>query len=48
MRLRVDKENDTLKKKIDKLTTDIENQTQKIGNLDNEKTLVESIFETYL
>ena len=42
-----EKENDTLKKKIEKLTAEIENQTQKIARLDNEKTLVESIFETY-
>ena len=42
-----EKENDTLKKKIEKLTADVENQTQKIENLTSEKTLVGSIFETY-
>jgi type I restriction enzyme M protein len=42
-----DKENDTLKTKIEKLTAFIEAQTKKIENLITEKTLVESIFETY-
>lgn len=42
-----DKENDTLKKKIDKLIADIESQTQKISTKEAEKTLVEGIFETY-
>lgn len=42
-----EKENDTLKKKIEKLTADIENQIQKISTVQAEKTLVESIFKTY-
>jgi len=42
-----DKENDTLKKKIEKLTAEIQNWQTKIENLTTEKTLVESIFETY-
>ena len=42
-----DKENDTLKKKIEKLTVELESQRQKIENLTTEKTLVVSIFETY-
>lgn len=42
-----DKENDTLKKKIEKLTVELESQRQKIENLTAEKTLVVSIFETY-
>lgn len=42
-----EKENDTLKKKIEKLIAEIENQTQKIENQTIEKTLVKSIFETY-
>lgn len=42
-----EKENDTLKKRIEKLTTDLENQTQKVEILIAEKTLVEGVFETY-
>lgn len=42
-----EKENDTLKKKIEHLQADIEIQAQKIENITTEKALVESIFETY-
>ena len=42
-----EKENDTLKKKIEKLTIDIESQTQKIEKLETEETLLKSIFKTY-
>ncbi len=42
-----EKENDTLKKKIEKLTADVQNWLTKIDNQESEKTLVESIFETY-
>jgi len=42
-----EKENETLKKKIEKLTAEIENQTQKISTVQAEKTLVENIFKTY-
>jgi len=42
-----EKENDTLKKKIEKLLTDIEGQNQKILNVQTEKVLVENIFEKY-
>jgi type I restriction enzyme M protein len=41
------KENDTLKKKIEKLLADIESQTRKISTVRAEKTLVESVFKTY-
>jgi type I restriction enzyme M protein len=42
-----EKENDTLKKKIEKLTAEVQNWQTKIDNQLDEKTLVESIFETY-
>ncbi len=42
-----EKENDTLKKKIEKLTSEVQNWQTKIDNQEAEKTLVESIFETY-
>lgn len=42
-----EKENDTLKKKIEKLTADVQNWQTKIASQEVEKTLVESIFETY-
>jgi len=42
-----EKENDTLKKKIEKLTADVQNWQTKIDSQEAEKTLVESIFETY-
>ncbi len=41
------KENDTLKKKIEKIKVEMESQNQKIENVTTEKTLVENIFETY-
>ena len=43
----IEKESVTLKKKIEKLTADIESQTQKISAIGAEKSEVESIFETY-
>ena len=42
-----EKENDTLKKKIEKLTAEVQNWQTKIDSQEAEKTLVESIFETY-
>jgi type I restriction enzyme M protein len=42
-----EKENDTLKKKIEKITTEIESLTQKIEKVTAEKALVTNIFETY-
>lgn len=42
-----EKENESLKKKIEKLTADIKSQAQKIGNVETEKGLVENIFEIY-
>jgi type I restriction enzyme M protein len=43
----IEKENDTLKKKIEKLTTEVQSLQTKIDNQEAEKTLVESVFETY-
>jgi type I restriction enzyme M protein len=42
-----EKENDTLKKKIEKLTSEVQNWQTKIDSRVAEKALVESIFETY-
>lgn len=42
-----EKENDTLKKKIEKLTADIETRTQKLANQQAEKALVEQVFAEY-
>lgn len=42
-----EKENDTLKKKIEKLTAEVQNWQTKIDSQNAEKTLVEYIFETY-
>jgi len=42
-----EKENDTLKKKIEKLTAEVQNWQTKIDSQEAEKALVESIFETY-
>ena len=42
-----EKENDTLKKKIEKLTAEVQNWQTKIDSQEAEKILVESIFETY-
>jgi type I restriction enzyme M protein len=43
----IEKENETLKKKIETLTSDVEMQTQKIISAKNEQTLVANFFETY-
>ncbi len=42
-----EKENDTLKKKIEKLTSEVQNWKTKTESQEVEKTLVENIFETY-
>ena len=42
-----EKENETLKKKIEKLKADIESQNQKISTIETEKVLVENIFANY-
>ena len=42
-----EKENDTLKKKIEKLTADVQNWQTKIDSQEVEKALIENIFETY-
>jgi type I restriction enzyme M protein len=42
-----EKENDTLKKKIEKLIVEIQNWQTKIESQEAEKKLIESIFETY-
>lgn len=42
-----EKENEILKKKIEKLTADVQNWQTKIDNQEAEKALVENIFETY-
>lgn len=42
-----EKESETLKRKVEKLIADIESKTQKIKNVETEKTIVEGIFETY-
>ena len=42
-----EKENETLKKKIEKLTNEVQSLQTKIDNFETEKSLVESIFETY-
>ncbi len=42
-----EKKNDTLKKKIEKLTAEVQNWQTKIDSQEAEKALVESIFEAY-
>jgi type I restriction enzyme M protein len=43
----VDKENETLKKKIETLSLDLESQIQRMTSLEAEQTLVENIFKVY-